>query len=153
MVTVATKVNAPIKLLFYGGIDICRLNKFNMLGLGDIVVPGIFLNFLAKFDCYRDYCRAIAAGKGEKEVDYTCDFQYFNITMVSYVLSLVTTISVMFFFNHAQPALLYIVPFVVLTSLGVAVVKGELKLLLGFSIEDASQAEQAKEVLAEKKNN
>eukprot|EP00959_Pyramimonas_sp_CCMP1952_P125422 2622356-Pyramimonas_sp.AAC.1 len=67
---------------------------FSMLGLGDIVVPGIFVAILLRFDNQRD-------NKGKA---------YFHYGMVGYVLGLATTIMVMNVFNAAQPALLYIVP-------------------------------------------
>lgn len=52
MVTVAKSFEAPIKLVFpqdflergvYG-------NQFAMLGLGDVVIPGIFIALLLRFD-------------------------------------------------------------------------------------------------------
>lgn len=51
-------------------------------------------------------------------------------------MSLVTTVSSMLFFNAAQPALLYIVPYVLIASLGVAFVRGEIKDLWHFVIPD-----------------
>merc|ERR1711896_127458 len=53
MVTVATKVEGPITLLFPRRLDGCGNLSNSMLGLGDIVVPGIFLAFLAKWDAIK----------------------------------------------------------------------------------------------------
>merc|ERR1712066_850439 len=50
MVTVAKGVEAPIKLMFPRSLNGCGSLNHSMLGLGDIVVPGIFLAFLAKWD-------------------------------------------------------------------------------------------------------
>ena len=65
------------------------------------------------------------------------------------MLSLVTTVLVMFVFNHAQPALLYIVPFVLITSFGMAIINGEVGKLFSFTVddetEDAEKAENEKE--------
>jgi len=124
MVSVATGVEAPIKLLFPRKMGGCGMLQHSMLGLGDIVVPGVFVAFLAKFD-------AVKLGQNAME-----SYVYLNTTMVAYVLSLVTTVSVMLFFNAAQPALLYIVPFVLITSLSVAISRGELKELWDYVIED-----------------
>lgn len=45
MVTVAKSLDAPIKLLF--PIDLTTSPpKFSMLGLGDIVIPGIFKKYI-----------------------------------------------------------------------------------------------------------
>ncbi|KAI1077563.1 signal peptide peptidase-domain-containing protein [Whalleya microplaca] len=51
MVTVATKLNVPIKLVFEGP------TKASMLGLGDIVLPGIFIALCLRFDHYLYYYR------------------------------------------------------------------------------------------------
>ena len=53
MVTVAQGVEAPIVLKFPRGQDGCGKMQFSMLGLGDIVVPGIFIGLLAKWDVNR----------------------------------------------------------------------------------------------------
>lgn len=47
MVTVAKSFDVPIKLLFPYSWD---PEKFSMLGLGDIVIPGIFVALCLKFD-------------------------------------------------------------------------------------------------------
>lgn len=47
MVTVAKSFDAPIKLLFpYNWEE----NKKSMLGLGDIVIPGVFVALALKYD-------------------------------------------------------------------------------------------------------
>ncbi|KAI2614987.1 signal peptide peptidase-domain-containing protein [Hypoxylon sp. NC1633] len=51
MVTVATKLEVPIKLVFQGA------SKASMLGLGDIVLPGIFVALCLRFDHYMYYHR------------------------------------------------------------------------------------------------
>lgn len=131
MVTVAKGVEAPIKLMFPRSQDGCGNLEFSMLGLGDIVVPGIYITFLAKWD-------AVVQGKGKSN-----SFVYLNTTMVSYILSLVVTVGVMLFFNAAQPALLYIVPFTMLTSAAVALVRGEFKDLLEYTIPEGDEDKPA----------
>eukprot|EP00929_Paragymnodinium_shiwhaense_P106848 TRINITY_DN7262_c0_g1_i1.p1 TRINITY_DN7262_c0_g1~~TRINITY_DN7262_c0_g1_i1.p1 ORF type:complete len:497 (-),score=118.31 TRINITY_DN7262_c0_g1_i1:122-1612(-) len=133
MVTVATGVEAPIKLLFPRYLGGCGDLKHSMLGLGDIAVPGLFIGFLAKWDC-----RNISEKKASS-------FVYLNTVMVAYFLSLVTTVSIMLFFNHAQPALLYIVPYVLIASLATAVARGELKELLAWTIEEDEDEEHPAE--------
>ncbi|KAI0008291.1 signal peptide peptidase-domain-containing protein [Xylariaceae sp. FL0662B] len=51
MVTVATKLDVPIKLVFEGP------TKASMLGLGDIILPGIFVALCLRFDHYLYYYR------------------------------------------------------------------------------------------------
>ena len=60
---------------------------------------------------------------------------YFYVNLVSYIMGLGLTVSVMHFFDSAQPALLYLVPACILSSLITAVARGELKPLLTFSEE------------------
>jgi len=49
MVSVAQNIDAPIKLSFPA--DMAAIPpKFSMLGLGDIVIPGIFVALCLKFD-------------------------------------------------------------------------------------------------------
>merc|ERR1712096_485766 len=52
MVTVAKSFEAPIKLVFPQDILENGLNasNFAMLGLGDIVIPGIFIALLLRYD-------------------------------------------------------------------------------------------------------
>ena len=61
--------------------------------------------------------------------------------MVSYCLSIVTTVVVMLFSN-AQPALLYIVPFILCSSMLTAVTFGEVKSLMDFEIFDDEEEEE-----------
>lgn len=53
MITVATKVDAPIKLVFQGAKGV------SMLGLGDIVIPGLLMGLALRFDLYRHYQKKI----------------------------------------------------------------------------------------------
>eukprot|EP00924_Labyrinthula_sp_SR-Ha-C_P006291 snap_masked-scaffold_31-processed-gene-2.43-mRNA-1 protein AED:0.05 eAED:0.62 QI:0/-1/0/1/-1/1/1/0/464 len=124
MVKVATSIDAPIKLLFFRNQDSCGTFQYSMLGLGDIVVPGFFLSFLGKFDASNES-------------------SYFEVVTFWYVLSLIATVAVMYLFQHAQPALLYIVPALLSGSLIHAAYRGEVKKLFEFEIEE-SDAETSK---------
>lgn len=93
-------------------------NNFAMLGLGDIVVPGIFIALLLRFD------------NSLKRNTNT----YFYATFAAYFLGLMATIFVMHIFKHAQPALLYLVPACLGTPLLLALIKGDIKTL--FKYED-----------------
>ncbi|CAI5526097.1 unnamed protein product [Closterium sp. Naga37s-1] len=112
MVSVAKSFDAPIKLLFPTG-DLAR--PFSLLGLGDIVIPGIFVALALRFD--------VSRGTGPR---------YFVSTFAGYMAGIITTIFVMNYFQAAQPALLYIVPGV-MGFLGVhGAIRGELKELLAY---------------------
>lgn len=66
---------------------------------------------------------------------------YFYAQMVAYVLGLACTVGVMHVFDAAQPALLYLVPACIGSSLLTALVRGELKTLLNYSEEKPKEAE------------
>lgn len=60
MVTVATKINIPAKLLFprpSASEEHRSMPAFAMLGLGDIVLPGIMMGLALRFDLYLFYLR------------------------------------------------------------------------------------------------
>jgi len=118
MVTVAKSFEAPIKLVFPQDLLVNGLaaNNFAMLGLGDIVIPGIFIALLLRFD--------ISQKKNSKT--------YFYASFLAYFLGLMATIIVMHYFKAAQPALLYLVPACIGAPLLVATIKGELKELFGY---------------------
>ncbi|XP_051914759.1 minor histocompatibility antigen H13 isoform X2 [Hippocampus zosterae] len=112
MVTVAKSFEAPIKLVFpqdllEKGLD---ASNFAMLGLGDIVIPGIFIALLLRFD--------VSLKKNSRT--------YFCSSFLAYIFGLGLTIFVMHTFKHAQPALLYLVPACVGFPVVVALIKGEL---------------------------
>ncbi|XP_061662514.1 minor histocompatibility antigen H13 isoform X2 [Syngnathoides biaculeatus] len=121
MVTVAKSFEAPIKLVFpqdllEKGLD---ASNFAMLGLGDIVIPGIFIALLLRFD--------ISLKKNSRT--------YFCSSFLAYIFGLGLTIFVMHTFKHAQPALLYLVPACVGFPVVVAIFRGELGEMFRFSRE------------------
>ncbi|OQR93840.1 aspartyl protease family A22B [Achlya hypogyna] len=134
MVTVATKFDGPIKLLFPRAFATATEKaKFSILGLGDIVIPGIFVALLLRFDATR--AKALQGDDFPKP--------YFHVNILFYVLGLVATVVVMVVFNAAQPALLYLVPACLGSSLVTGLVRGELKELLAYSEEDEEEPKKA----------
>ncbi|CAF3469993.1 unnamed protein product [Rotaria socialis] len=113
MVTVAKSFDAPIKLLFPQDLienGLFAANKFAMLGLGDIVIPGAFIALLLRYDMSRRQT-------GRKSVAL-----YFTVSFIAYVIALIVTILVLQMFKHAQPALLYIVPLCLIFPLVTALI-------------------------------
>jgi len=117
MVTVAKNFDAPIKLLFPAGEG-----RPSMLGLGDIVIPGIFIALLLRFDFKR---AGESAGLGFKAT-------YFWFNLFFYVVGMCTTLYVMYTWNAAQPALLYLVPACLGSSAVLALARGEFQLLWNY---------------------
>ncbi|KAK4492345.1 hypothetical protein RD792_003149 [Penstemon davidsonii] len=122
MVSVAKSFDAPIKLLFPTS-DSAR--PFSMLGLGDIVIPGIFVALALRFD--------VSRGK---------ESRYFKSAFVGYAVGLVLTIIVMNWFQAAQPALLYIVPAVTGFLAAHCLWNGEVKPLLEFDESKTTTSEE-----------
>lgn len=136
MVTVAKNLDGPIKILFPRGhnADTGKL-ELSLLGLGDIVIPGFFLALLLRFDAHN---------AGEMSGDAHAKFKkpYFHSALIAYILGLATTLYVMVAFNAAQPALLYLVPACLGSSLLCALVRGELKELFAYSEEEEEEEEE-----------
>lgn len=106
MVTVAKGLDAPIKLLAPRP-STGTVTDFAMLGLGDVVVPGLMVALCLRFDLAQ-YARRHPG----KDVGPRSSFSrpYFWTGVVSYLLGLAITMSVMTYFKRAQPALLYLSP-------------------------------------------
>merc|ERR1712176_550913 len=122
MVTVAKKFDAPIKLVFPQ--DIFDLSsRSSMLGLGDIVIPGILIALMLRLD---DNLKP-----GSRK--------YFHITFFAYVAGLVATIYVMHVWKHAQPALLYLVPACLGAPFVVALLSGEVSALFAYDEEEEDE--------------
>mmetsp|Transcript_20197 Transcript_20197/g.52099 ORF Transcript_20197/g.52099 Transcript_20197/m.52099 type:complete len:604 (+) Transcript_20197:3-1814(+) len=135
MVTVAKGIDAPIKLLFPKDLHAEKV-EFSLLGLGDIVIPGIFVALMLRFDM-KQRLHALP---------------YFRANLCAYVGALVATISVMHFFEAAQPALLYLVPGCLGAAGLVAAQRGELGALWAFSDDDAEGSAAEKKKAAAKKS-
>jgi len=119
MVTVAKSFEAPIKLVFPQDLLENGLGAQNMamLGLGDIVIPGIFVALLLRYD---------------QSLKRNCNF-YFYTTFIAYILGLCGTIVVMHVFKHAQPALLYLVPACLGAPILMALIRGDIKSMFSYA--------------------
>ncbi|XP_055354009.1 minor histocompatibility antigen H13-like [Paramacrobiotus metropolitanus] len=131
MVFVAKSFEAPIKLIFPQ--DLWEhgffAKNFAMLGLGDIVIPGIFIALMLRFDHHMQE-------KSGRRFHW-----YFRATFLAYFLGLLATIVVMHVFKHAQPALLYLVPACLGVPLLLALVKGDLREMFKYEDHPATPAD------------
>jgi minor histocompatibility antigen H13 len=126
MVSVAKNFDAPIKLLFPKHYP-PQEKQFSMLGLGDIVIPGIFVALCCRYD----------ARQGK-------DTSIFQYALGGYILGLGTTVFVMHVFQAAQPALLYIVPACIATSAAGAMAKGKFADLWAYTEESEEEGDGEK---------
>ena len=180
MVTVAKSLDIPIKLIFprppAPGADLTKASHA-MLGLGDVVLPGIMIGLALRFDLYLFYLRkqtystlTLNVGDGPQNTvtkpkyfslsgrwsehfwthswtgrplfstststpqpHFTFPKTYFNASLIGYLLGMLTTLAVMQIADHAQPALLYLVPGVVGALWITAFFRGELREMWNFS--------------------
>lgn len=159
MVTVATKIDAPIKLLWPKSFTPLIPGgplQFTLLGLGDIVMPGIFVALCLKFDRYNAILKAQRLGasgaamlRSLKRQPIATSFPkpYFNACFMAYVGGLFTTIVVMHTFKKAQPALLYLSPACSAAPLLLSYIKGQFNDLLAFTTEKEREAPVPKELV------
>ena len=185
MVTVATELDIPAKLMIPRARRPGEANTetpMSMLGLGDIVLPGILIAFALRFDLYLFYLRKQKTrisqrneSKGKDQPDKKIDKApwipvtrdwggllwnsqadrrdkrdgrfpktYFYASLTSYVGGMVATLIFMQIYQHAQPALLYLVPCVISSLWVTAWRKGDSKILWDFDegAEDTDEESQ-----------
>jgi minor histocompatibility antigen H13 len=143
MLTVAISIDAPIKLLFPRDWYHEDGPKFALLGLGDIVLPGVFIALCLRYDIIM-----AAQAKLKKDADpetslkamyqaaLTSSKTFFNGTMIGYFIAILTTVAVMMYFDHGQPALLYLVPACLSAVTFTAVRLGDFKAIWDFTEEN-----------------
>jgi len=118
MVKVATTLDVPIKLLWAKSLIFSTERGFTMLGLGDVVIPGMFVALALRYDYHR-------ASQGSPVATFSKP--YFTAALSAYLLGLGATMFVMHFFKKAQPALLYLSPACIVSFFITAAIRGELK--------------------------
>jgi minor histocompatibility antigen H13 len=192
MVTVAKSLDVPIKLIIPRAENPNKpgVAQFSMLGLGDIVLPGMMIGLALRYDLHRHYLNLqTPTTAGDKNTPknavlkakfippknnwsslfwtsswfglrspipasvQTGSFSkvYFWASIIGYVIGMVTTLVVMTWFKHAQPALLYLVPGVLFSLGGTALFRGEIKEMWNFSEAEEEEPEQKSDDKGEKR--
>ena len=126
MMTVATKVEAPVKFLYTAppvpeGAE-PRSYPFSVLGLGDIVIPGLFVRFMSKVD------EALKPSK----------ISYFQTATAAYAAGLLVCFGVNEITHAGQPALLYLDPACIGSALACGAANGQLDQVWNFEEEEAT---------------
>ncbi len=158
MVSVARNFDAPIKIVWPKNIlealwalqareELPKL-QFTMLGLGDIVIPGIFVALALRYD-------QLVASEAKPSASFTKSYTrfnkpYFKATLAAYVAGLATTMGVMHFFKAAQPALLYLSPACTGAVFLTAALRGEFKQVWNWT--DGEEEEDNKDAKKDKKS-
>ncbi|CEQ39634.1 SPOSA6832_01167 [Sporobolomyces salmonicolor] len=150
MVSVAKNFNAPIKIVFPK--ELATASDFTLLGLGDIVLPGVFLALALRFDYHLALKRAPSSASAPPRPSSAFPKRYFSSCFGAYIAGLATTIFVMHTFRAAQPALLYLSPACIGSVVLTAWARGEVKEMWGWiDGEEDEKAKKAEE--AERKKN
>jgi minor histocompatibility antigen H13 len=143
MVTVAKSFDVPVKLLMPKAISeyaMARPIHMALLGLGDIVIPGVYIALCLRFD---DHLRTT--------LKKNTRISYFSACFFAYILGLVATVAVMHIFKAAQPALLYLSPACISATLIAALVNGQIKEFFAYSTEESPAAAPSKKTVSRKK--
>lgn len=134
MVSVATQIDSPAKLLFPRAVsETAAKYPYAILGLGDICVPGIFVSLAQSMDQGLD-----SVNEGEEP--------YFWAAVGAYVLGLVVCFGVNMKTQAAQPALLYLVPMLIGSVVGMGWVRGEVADVLRFRVEEKEKVRDGKKM-------
>uniref|UniRef100_A0A672N5J9 Signal peptide peptidase-like 3 n=1 Tax=Sinocyclocheilus grahami TaxID=75366 RepID=A0A672N5J9_SINGR len=115
------RLSLPGKLVFPSSTG----SHFSMLGIGDIVMPGLLLCFVLRYDNYKKQ----ANGEVPGSVNMSGRMQrvsYFHCTLIGYFIGIYWLLASRIH-RAAQPALLYLVPFTLLPLLTMAYLKGDLR--------------------------
>ena len=153
MMTVATKVEAPVKMLFPASVSTIpdRSYPYSVLGLGHIVVPGIMSAFAYRFDCMKT--NLVSEPKEDKKkfdifsrpikettsVAPQSPFRYLDASVMGYIVGLLLAFAANEVMHRGQPALLYLVPTVITSMFITAYRNEELGLLWGKGLNEAEK--------------
>lgn len=98
-------------------LTVPRVNDYqggaSLLGLGDIVLPGLLLSFAARLDAAKQLLGIIGGGTGMPHTCPSfcpCNGGYFVPLVVAYAVGLLMANAAVYLMEMGQPALLYLVP-------------------------------------------
>jgi signal peptide peptidase-like 2B len=111
----------------------------SLLGLGDIVLPGLLLSFAARYDASKSLLGVMGGGHGNLNSSYACPERklcynctlcsggYYWPAVVAYAAGLCMANMAVYLMEMGQPALLYLVPCCLGTVLGMGYRRNEIK--------------------------
>ncbi|TIA93565.1 hypothetical protein E3P99_00041 [Wallemia hederae] len=169
MVSVAKGIEAPIKLVWPKdagiafvaslakkvGYECACLDKLvtddnpglTLLGLGDIVLPGVFVALCLRLDLHMATLRHHEQKKAglPPTADDKFAKPYFNTCLIAYFGGLLTTVFVMHNFKAAQPALLYLSPACIGSVALLSAARGEFKQAWTWTTEEDDKTDEKKD--------
>lgn len=114
MTSVARNLDGPVKLLYRKRYGV------SVLGLGDVVIPGLFVSICSRFDAF--LFRVLRKRS-----------PYWVVSISGYALGLILTDIVCAITHSGQPALIFIVPSITIPIIVLALIRKEYRAFLGFS--------------------
>ncbi|PIK60291.1 putative signal peptide peptidase-like 3 isoform X1, partial [Apostichopus japonicus] len=127
----APKLSLPGKLIFprYVPPAHAQCRSLFHAGLGDIVMPGLLLCFVLRYDNWKRQSVDAAAPQPAliTHGSLAQKVTYFHCSLIGYFVGLLTATVSSEIYKNAQPALLYLVPFTLLPLVIMAYLKGDLK--------------------------
>ncbi|CDI78931.1 signal peptide peptidase domain-containing protein, putative [Eimeria acervulina] len=132
MVSVAKAFEGPAKLVF--PVHMSPL-QYSILGLGDVVIPGVLIAMCLRFDLFLYHKQQNSAAQPLARFPKF----YFCVVLSFYELGLLTTGIVMLYAQHPQPALLYLVPYCLFSLFGAAALNGKIKDVLAYREEEEGE--------------
>lgn len=115
MTSVATHLEGPVKLIIK-----IEGSGNSVLGLGDLVLPGIFISVCSRFDAF------IKKVTGRRS-------PYWFIAMIFYAAAMAVTDYVCYVTRRGQPALLFITPMITIPIVFTAIVRREYRAFFSYS--------------------
>lgn len=97
--------------LYLSPLSVCFVQE-SLLGFGDVILPGVLIVYNHIFDIYARTKKL-----------------YFVLSVIAYLLGLVLAFVALSIMKIGQPALLYLVPCVLLSTIIPACIRGELKVM------------------------
>ena len=120
MVVAATSIQIPIKIEFPILFSNNPIKNCMLLGLGDILLPGMVIKYCRRFDILKKKMDKKKVGFRKKKSKI--GFYLFNLIL--YFVSVTLAMLMMFVFNHGQPVLFYISPIFIIGLMGKAYYDG-----------------------------
>lgn len=112
MVAVASKMPVSALPMTLSMPHVFNEHGISLLGLGDIVLPGLFICYTYAFDTALS--SSLVPRSIDDEILETPKVGYFVVSLVGYTLGYITTLVSFVIMEKGQPALLYLVPFCVI---------------------------------------
>ena len=120
MVVAATSIQIPIKIEFPILFSNNPIKNCMLLGLGDILLPGMVIKYCRRFDLLKKKMEKKKLGQRKKKTK----MNFYSFNLLLYFISVVLAMIMMFVFDHGQPVLFYISPIFIIGLMGKAYYDG-----------------------------